>query len=376
MRQEANILPQTAARVSPFAQKPMLVFWETTRACLLACRHCRAEAQRDPLPGELATAEARELLRTIRAFGDPPPVVVFTGGDLLMRSDIFDLIAEAHGLGLHVAAAPAATPLLTRAAVRRLKDAGASAMSLSIDAVGEAHDALRGVPGTFASTLEALRFGLEEGLQMQVNSVAMRRTLDHLPGLAALLVREGVRIWEVFFLIVTGRALQAESLAPEEYADVCQFLLDATRYDLLVRSVEGPMVRRVLEERRQGATGGPLRSRMLGQLEEALGEAPGPVRMGRVGTLDGDGIVFVGYDGTISPGGFLPLPLGNVRGGSLIDIYRAHPLLQAIRSRSLHGPCADCAYRDVCGGSRARAYSHSQDPLATDPLCPHAVGIA
>ena len=363
--------PQTDVR-SPFTDRPMLVFWETTKACLLACRHCRATAQPQALPGQLDTQEGLQLLRRIRAFGDPPPVIVFTGGDLVLRSDIFDLIAEASRLGLHVAAAPAATPLLDRPMLQRLKDAGVQSVSLSLDAPHEVHDDIRGVEGTYDLTLTATRDALAVGLKVQMNTVVMRSTLETLPEIASLLLKEGVPIWEVFFLIVTGRAGEADALAPPEQDDVCHFLLDASRYDMLVRTVEAPFVRRVLRERQAGRDGGPLHLRLRHRLEELAGPPPGPVRMGARGTLDGDGILFVAHDGTISPGGFLPLDLGNVRSQDLVSIYREHPLLQQIRRREFTGRCGACDYRAVCGGSRARAYASFGDPFASDPACPLA----
>jgi len=360
------------AIASPFSARPMLVFWETTKACLLACRHCRATAQKNPLPGELTTGEGMELLRRIRAFGDPAPVVVFTGGDLILRPDIFDLIAEAARLGLHVAAAPAATKLLDRAMFGRLKDAGVQSVSLSLDAPGEVHDAIRGVPGTYDLTLRATRDALDAGLKVQLNTVVMRSTAATLPDIAALMLREHVPIWEVFFLIVTGRAEESDALRPDEQDDVCHFLLDASRYDLLVRTVEAPFVRRALREREGGKVGGALHQELRQKLELLAGPPPGPVRMGARGTLDGDGILFVAHDGMISPGGFLPLELGNVRRDDLVAVYREHPLLQRIRQRAFTGPCGSCAYRAVCGGSRARAFASSGDAFASDPACPLA----
>jgi radical SAM protein len=348
----------------------MLVFWETTKACLLACRHCRATAQPNALPGQLDTHEGIELLRRIRAFGDPPPVIVFTGGDLVLRPDIFELIAEASRLGLHVAAAPAATPLLDRAMLQRLRDSGVQSVSLSLDAPHEVHDGIRGVEGTYDLTLAATRNALAVGLKVQINTVVMRSTLDTLPEIAALLLREGVPIWEVFFLIVTGRADADDALLPQEQDDVCHFLLDTSRYDMLVRTVEAPFVRRALREREGGKEGGELHLRLRGELARLAGPPPGPVRMGTRGTLDGDGILFIAHDGTISPGGFLPIELGNVREQDLVAIYREHPLLQRIRRREFTGRCGACEYRAVCGGSRARVFASSGDPFASDPACP------
>ncbi len=361
---------------SPFSERPMLVFWETTKACLLACRHCRAAAQPNPLPGQLDSQEGMRLLRSIRAFGDPAPVIVFTGGDLVLRDDIFDLIAEADRLGLHVAAAPAATPLLDRPMLQRLKDAGVQSVSLSLDAPGPVHDGIRGVPGTYELTLEATRAALAVGLKVQINTVVMRSTVDTLPEIASLMLREGVPIWEVFFLIVTGRAGEEDALSPSEQDDVCHFLLDASRYDMLVRTVEAPFVRRVLREREAGKVGGPLHTRLREDLERRAGPPGHPVRMGTRGTLDGDGILFVAHDGTISPGGFLPLELGNVRRDDLVAVYREHPLLQKIRRREFAGRCGSCDYRGVCGGSRARAFATHGDAFASDPACPLVVADA
>jgi radical SAM protein len=374
VRKGSDVVSQTAMdTASPFTAKPMLVFWETTKACLLACRHCRATAQRDPLPGELDTAEGADLLRQVRAFGDPPPVVIFTGGDLLMRRDIDHLLRLARDLGLHTAAAPAATPLLDGAALRRLWDAGIRSISLSLDAPGDAHDAIRGVPGTYARTIEAAREALSLGMQVQINTVVMRSTLATLPDVAALLLKERIPVWEVFYLVVTGRALTNDALSPEEQYAVAQFLVQASRYDLLVRTVEAPFIRRAVIEESAGLPSMPLAELLAEKLSSLAGEPPHSPRIGRRGTLDGDGILFVGYDGTVSPGGFLPLPLGNVRSDRLLDLYRNQSVLRQIRARTFTGGCGACEYRWICGGSRARAYAAGGDPLASDPACPYAI---
>lgn len=360
----------TVDRGSPFAQRPVLVFWETTRACLLACRHCRAEAQRDPLPGELSLTEARRLLQQIADFGRPAPVVIFTGGDVLMRPDIFRLLDLAGSLGLRVAVAPSATPLLEEDAFRQFADAGVHSLSLSLDGPEPVHDGVRGVPGTYRAVVRAIRQAHDAGLAVQINTVVMRSTAEHLADVAALLLEEGIRVWEVFYLIATGRALAAEYLAPQEWDDVCRFLLDTTRWGLLVRTVEGPFVRRVHQQSELVAEpAGALYHRLRAHLEGLAGSPIRDVQMTRAGTLDGDGIVFVGYDGTITPGGFLPVPLGNVRTDHLVDVYRSHPLLNEIRARRFVGPCGTCSFRRACGGSRARAFAATGDPLGSDPAC-------
>ena len=366
--------PALAQSPSPFGERPRLVFWETTRACGLACRHCRAEAQSLPLPGELDTREAGKLLEDIRDFGSPAPVVVFTGGDPLMREDLWLLLDYAAFFRLPAAVSPAVTPRLSPHTLTRLSEYGVHAVSISIDADEAAHDQLRGIPGTHAASVAALRAGRAAGLQMQVNTVVMRDTVADLPKVAAMLLREGVHTWEVFFLVPTGRALASQQLAPPEIQDVCLFLLDAADYGLTVRTVEGPFIRRFQAERRAGtAAGGPLYRRLRDALEELAGVQPARLQPGRAvaprGTLDGDGILFVAYDGRIMPGGLMPLPLGNVRQDSLVDVYRSNALLRDIRARRLHDACGRCDWRQVCGGSRARSFAATGDPLGSDPAC-------
>ncbi|MCL6595040.1 MAG: TIGR04053 family radical SAM/SPASM domain-containing protein [Firmicutes bacterium] len=365
---------QTPPPAQPrFADHPVLLFWETTRACLLACRHCRASAQPDPLPGQLDRAEGIDLLFQAAEFAPHPPVVVFTGGDVLLRPDLEELLAVAHSLRLVTAVSPSATDRLNERTLDRLAALGVHGLSVSIDAGPEGHDRLRGVEGTHARSVTALRAALARGLVVQVNTVVMRSTVADLPHVAATLVGAGVRVWEVFFLVATGRALASEYLTPAEVLDVCAFLVESTRYGIELRTVEAPFIRRVFEGMREGTLVlGPLYDRLTADLRDRLGPPRRPPHLARAGTLDGDGILFVAHDGTVHPGGLLPLPLGNVRSDRLVDVYRTHPVLQAIRARAFHGPCGECPARFTCGGSRARAYAATGDPLGTDPLCPWA----
>lgn len=359
--------------IRPFEAHPALVFWETTRACALACRHCRAEAQPDPLPGELTTSQGRALIEAVAAFDRPRPVLVCTGGDVMMRPDLFELIAYARSLGLMVAVSPSATPRLTRVAFARFQELGVHGLSVSMDATGMAHDRLRGVVGTYSRSIQALQGAKAADLHPQVNTVVMRSTAHQLADVAAMLLREGVSTWEVFFLVATGRALQNEYLDRSEVSDVTRFLLEVTRYGITVRTVEAPFIRRMLlEVESREVTVGPLYRFLIDRLLSLVGSVTtsGAMKLARSGTLDGDGIVFVAYDGIIYPGGLLPVALGNVTGDDLVRLYRTHPMLRAIRARTFGGPCGVCLYRDVCGGSRARAYAETGDPLGTDPLCP------
>lgn len=369
-----------ASAVMDFDTGPILVFWETTRACLLACRHCRAEAVERPLPGQLSTEEGLTLIRDLAGFGPRPPVLILTGGDALMRP-LFELAAFARSLGIPIGLAPSVTPLLTKEVLKRLRALEVRSVSISLDGASAAtHEEIRQVPGHFDVTLAALELLVGEGFRVQVNTAVMRDNVEELADVAALVKALGVTVWEVFFLIRVGRATGVEELTPEENEDVAHFLFDASRYGLTVRTVEAPFFRRVVAWRMavgmavdpaEAFSLGPLYRCLSTRLRERLGE-PGDIAHARsAGTRDGKGLVFVSHDGHVYPAGFLPLSLGNVRERSIVDIYRHHPLLRAIRRAEFSGRCSTCEYRDLCGGSRARAFAACGDPLGEDPGCPY-----
>ena len=364
-----------------FARRPILVFWETTRACLLACQHCRASAMPRALPGQLSTAEARDLIRQVVAFGRPYPVLVLTGGDCLMRPDIFELAAYAADLGLALAMSPSVTPILDLDAIERIRRLGVKAVSISLDGAREAsHDSVRGVPGHFVETVRTLEDLVASGLKVQVNTTVMRDNAHELADVAALVKSIGVHMWEVFFLVKVGRGVSTRAIGADEHEDVCHFLVDASRYGFLVRTVEAPFFRRVVAWRRALPPGadaaatfrlGSLYRQLSARLRELLGPPGERLAAQSVSTRDGKGVLFVAHDGDVFPAGFLPLALGNVRRQQLSDVYRDSPLLQAIRRAEFAGRCGRCEFRDICGGSRARAFATSGDPLGEDPACPY-----
>ncbi|MGZ8646459.1 MAG: TIGR04053 family radical SAM/SPASM domain-containing protein [Actinomycetota bacterium] len=361
-----------------FEQAPILLFWETTRACGLACRHCRAEAIARPQPGQLTTEQGSKLIDDLRGFTPRSPVIVFTGGDPFMRSDLFDLARHARAYGMPIGFAPSVTSLLTRGVARRMREVGARTVSISLDgADAKTHDGIRGVAGHLRETEAAVRMLVDEGIPVQINTTVMRRNVEQLADIASLVAGWGAHIWEVFFLIRVGRGSELEDLTPEENEDVAHFLYDASRYGFIVRTVEGPFFRRVVAQRRDlGPTADPVSTFGLGALYRRLGARlrqdlgePGDSRAQSVGTRDGKGILFVSHDGDVYPAGFLPYRLGNVRTDSIVDLYRDHPLLRSIRAAEFSGRCGVCEFADVCGGSRARAFAATGDPLSEDPAC-------
>ena len=351
----------------------MLVFWETTRACLLACRHCRASATTTAPPGELTTAEGRALIDQVAAFGRPYPILVLTGGDCLLRPDLFVLVEYGVSLGIPVCLSPSVTPLLTADVIGQIAGSGVRAVSISLDGSSpRTHDGVRGIAGHFDKTTTVITQLIAAGLTVQVNTTVMEQNVDELAAVAELVAQTGAHIWEVFFLVQVGRGTAARPLTPAGHEDVCHFLYDASAYGFIVRTVEAPFFRRVVTERRAGAA--PPDSERYRQLSAGLaarlGEPSGYPSAHTAPTRDGKGIVFISSDGRVYPAGFLPLGLGSVRTRSLADIYRHDPLLRSIRAADFAGWCGNCEYADICGGSRARAYATVGDPLGPDPACP------
>jgi len=357
-----------------FAQRPMLVFWETTRACPLACRHCRASATPQPLPGELNREEGYALIEQVAAFGRPYPILVLTGGDCLLRPDLFDLVTNATAHGVPVCLSPSVSPLLTTDMIRRIADSGVKAVSISLDGADAAtHDGIRGITGHYDATVRALHALVAAGLTVQVNTTVMRANLDQLADIAALVARTGCRMWEVFFLVHVGRGVATAAVTPADHEDVCHVLYNASHYGFVVRTVEAPFFRRVVALRRAGGkpSDSPLYHRLAGRLDRLLGPPTGPASAHTAATRDGKGIVFIAHNGEVYPAGFLPLAVGSIREQPLRVIYQDSPLLLSIRAAQFSGRCGRCEYADMCGGSRARAYAATGDPLTDDPACPY-----
>lgn len=332
-----------------FAERPFILFWEVTRACALACRHCRAVAQPQAHPDELSHEEAMELVERIAELA--PPMLVLTGGDPMMRRDIFDIITRATERGLRVALSPAATPRLLHTDFHRLRAAGVVSMSLSLDGATQAtHDRFRGVPHTFERTLQAARAAKEAGIQLQINTTLAQSTLPEMDNFIELMRDIEPDVWSVFVLVPTGRATMEDLPTADQLEEVWQ-RLEKLRSSLnfAIKTTEGHHYRRVL-------------------MQAAAQGAPSPRHM--IPTRDGKGVLFISHTGEVQPSGFLPLTAGNVRTDNLADLYRNHPIFVRLRDDdAIGGKCGRCEYRKICGGSRSRAYGQCGDMMAAEPLC-------
>ncbi|HEX6924801.1 MAG TPA: TIGR04053 family radical SAM/SPASM domain-containing protein [Longimicrobiaceae bacterium] len=355
-----------------FEKSPFLVIWETTQACDLACLHCRAEARPWRDPRELTTDEAKALIDRVRAFGRP--LFVLTGGDPLKRPDMVELVRYGSSAGLRMAMTPSGTPLMTPEVIADLAEAGLTRLAVSLDgSTAEIHDGFRGVDGSFAWTLRMIQAARGLGLSTQINTTVTRQNVDDFERMAELMTTLGIALWSVFFLVPTGRARPQDLASPEEFEAVFQRMYDLSRvvpFD--IKSTAAPQYRRVILQRqvaeRRAGSRAEAPSALTAGIGFSLADGVGRAR----GVNDGNGFVFVSHRGDIFPSGFLPLSAGNVRKDDLVEVYRHHPLFRALRDPDrLKGKCGVCEYRSLCGGSRARAYALTGDPLAADPYCVH-----
>jgi AdoMet-dependent heme synthase len=349
-----------------FAKAPSRVYWELTRACDLACRHCRAEAQPGRAADELTTEECFAVLRDLADAGSPAPHVVFTGGDPFKRPDLLDLVREGVRLGLGVSVAPSATMTITHDVVHALKAAGVEAMSLSLDGSTPArHDAIRGVLGCYGWTLAAAQRIVNAGIPLQVNTLVTRETAADLEAIGEVVARMGAARWSLFFLISVGRGRVLSPLPAAESERTLQWVArQSTRWPFVITTTEAPHFRRIVVQRMKAA----------GRTAEEIRRSP--LARG-FGIRDGSGIMFIAANGDVTPSGFLPLVVGNARRASVVGLYRDDVVFQALRApETFRGRCGACTFHALCGGSRARAWAASGDVLGEDPLCAWDPGAA
>ena len=361
-------------READFDLAPFTIAWEVTRACAFACVHCRADAQHTRDPRELTTEEGHRLLDRFKEFGSP--IVVFTGGDPMMRRDLFDLIRYATDLGLRASLTPTATALPTIERLKQAMDAGVRRIALSLDAPSpEVHDAFRQVPGSWERTMKILRNAQAVGLSAQINTTVTKLNVHLLPDRVKFVEEVGAVQWSVFFLVPTGRGQIRHMISPEEHERAFHWLYDLSQRGAFdIKATAAPMYRRVAIERKRAHSPSPDQRTEEGaggwgfqgagfQYADGLNR---PVK----GVNDGRGFLFVSHLGEIMPSGFLPVSAGNVRETDVVDVYRNHPMFKALRDPDqLKGKCRVCKYRVVCGGQRGRAYALTGDYLESDPAC-------
>jgi len=360
-----------------YDETPFLAIWEVTQSCDLACKHCRAAAQPIAHPDELSNGEAKALIDQIAEMHIP--IFVFTGGDPMKRKDVFELIRYAADKGVQVALTPSATPLLTREAIFKMKEAGLVRLGISLDgSCPEIHDNFRGLPGAWARTIQAVEWANEAGIPIQVHTTISRHNANDLDNLCNLFEKLAIVMWNVFFLVPVGRGQLNDLLSGDEFEQVFGKIYELShRVSFQIKTTEAMHYRRYLlqhnlEERKIGhGHGHPHAAR-------AAYEPGAPTVDAKTRTMgwatrrvnDGKGFMFISHVGNVYPSGFLPIHAGNIRETALAEIYRNAPIFKSLRDTSkLEGKCGACEYKEICGGSRARAYALTGNPLAQEPCC-------
>ncbi len=338
---------------------PRLVFWELTRACNLNCIHCRAEAERGPFEGELTLEEIRRVLDEISSRYSP--IIVLTGGEPLVRPDIFDVADHARHAGLRTALATNGT-LIDSGIAGRIRDSGIQRVSVSLDgAEAPTHDGFRGIPGSFDRALEGIARLSGAGVEFQINTTITRRNEDQVEEIMSLAERLRAKALHIFMLVPVGCGVEiadTEMISPERYESLLNWFYDKSgTTSLELKATCAPHYYRI------------MRQRAREERRKLSFEKDGMAAVTR-GCLAGTGVCFISHRGEVRPCGYLPLDAGSVREQSFVEIWERSPLFLELRNLgNLKGKCGVCEYKTVCAGCRARAYHQTGDYLSDEPYC-------
>jgi len=335
-----------------------LVAWETTRNCNLACIHCRASATQGPFSEELDTAASFRLLDQIAQVGKP--IIILTGGEPLLRTDIFDIVKYGTGKGLRMVMAPNGT-LITENIAKQMADSGIRRISISLDGANrESHDKFRGVDGAFEGALRGIRLAKDAGIEFQINTTITKTNLYEIPKIQDLAVKLGAVAHHIFLLVPTGRGkyIVDQEITATEYERTLNWFYDQKeKTPLQLKATCAPHYYRI------------LRQRAKQEGKSITFKNHGMDAMTR-GCLGGTGFCFISHRGIVQPCGFLDVNCGDITQTSFADIWNRSDIFLSLRNfDELKGKCGACEFKKVCGGCRARAYEATGDFLAEEPLC-------
>jgi AdoMet-dependent heme synthase len=363
--------PHGQGMMIDYDENPFIVIWEVTRACQLKCIHCRADAQLQKDPRELTHEEGINLLDQIYEMNNP--MLVFTGGDCMMREDLFELADYAVKKGMRVSMVPSATDNVTKEKMQRAKEVGLSRWGFSLDGpTPEIHDHFRGTPGSFDLTLEKIKYLNELDMPLQINTVISRYNYDHLEEMAKLVGELKAVMWYIFLLVPTGRGQLDACITPAEHEKVFRWLYELSKtapYD--IKTTAAQHYRRVVLQqkmREKKIENGEIHyedsiTTDFASMHDGLKRAP-------KGVNDGNGFAFVSHTGDVMPSGLLPIVGGNVREQPLAEIYRESKVFKELRQPDNYkGKCGVCEFNKICGGSRSRTYGVTGDYLESEPFC-------
>ena len=337
-----------------------LVAWEVTRECNLFCAHCRASAACGPYESELSTEECLRVIDDILQVGRP--VLILSGGEPLLRQDVFQIARYAAAKGLRVVMGSNGT-LITEEMAARLKEVPVSRIGVSLDfPVLELQDKFRGQAGAFEAAIAGIAEARRAGVDVQINSTVTKLNARYLDDLLALALKVGAVAFHPFMLVPTGRGkgLAAEELSPEEYEEILNWIYDRQAElgeRMFFKPTDAPHYLRVVMQRDRN-----------GELRTA--GAHSPMSSLTRGCLAGVGFCFISHRGRVQGCGYLDVEAGNIRKESLSKIWNDSPLFGELRDLSnIRGKCGVCEYKRLCGGCRARAYERTGDYLGSEPYC-------
>ncbi len=355
-----------------------MVAWEVTRSCNLACGHCRASALRGPYEGELGTEKCLRLLDEIAAVGKP--VIILTGGEPLLRADIYDIAAYGNSLGLRMVLATNGT-FVTEAVAKKLIEAGIRRVSISLDGPDAgSHDAFRCVPGAFVEALAGIEAMKKAGLEFQINTTITQANLAQIREIHDLAHRLGAAAHHIFLLVPTGRGkeLAAQAIIPLAYEETLNwFYEEGLECGIQLKATCAPHYYRIFHQRRKEQGGAAGKAASAGAATgKPSGELTGhPLNAMTRGCLGGSAFCFISHTGQVQPCGYLELDCGQVTKKSFSEIWNDSDIFCNLRDLSLYeGKCGRCEFLRVCGGCRARAYEATGDYLAEEPLCIYEPG--
>jgi heme b synthase len=337
---------------------PRLIAWELTRSCNLDCIHCRAAARFGPYPNELATDECLKFLDNVASFSNP--IMIMTGGEPMLRPDIWDIARHGTSLGLRMVMAPCGF-LVTEETAKKMIDAGIQRVSFSIDgATAESHDNFRRVKGAFASVMKAIENVKKAGLDFQINTTITRHNLKELPEILALAIRLGAKAHHPFLLVPTGRGaeLKDQEISPDEYEKTLTWFYEQReKVPLQFKPTCAPHYYRIFRqnERAKGITVTP--------------ETHGLDAMSK-GCMGGQSFAFVSNTGKVQICGFLDVECGDIRKEPFSVIWDTSKVFKEMRAwDDYNGRCGYCEFRKVCGGCRARAFAFTGNYMDEEPFC-------
>lgn len=338
--------------------KPRLIFWETTRTCNLPCPHCRASSIYGFSEGDLTTEESKKLIDDVVSFADP--ILVLSGGEPLIRSDIYEISDYGTKRGLRVVLASNAT-LIDNNSAKNIKASGIKRIAVSLYGGNkEMHDGFIGKKGVFEKSIRGIKSASNEGIPIQINTTITKRNVNDLNEIVNLSISLAAEALHVFLLVPVGRGkeIEGDEILPHEYEAVLNRLYELNKeFEIELKATCAPHYHRVMRQRDKEE------KRRIKTSRHGFGAIT-------KGCLAGSGVCFISHKGEVFPCGYLPITAGEIRKNPFSEIWNNSSLFLNLRDENkLKGKCGECEYKKVCGGCRARAYARYGDYLEEEPYC-------